>query len=147
MPRYHVEFGEFWTGSTVDFGEDLPATQSFTGCVRHGGAANRDGYMTDTNNYLCRNNKTVSLNGLWGEELQGHWLYHLQLGEPIFSPEYVEDPQEFINSHNWAKYCKTASGYRLCGEVIEPKVDHGKPHFINENSHVYVFACCPGESL
>lgn len=125
------EFGEFWFGETADFGAVAQSAirHVFTNCVGgglFGVESNFAGYMTERITFSCADGE-VKLEGQWGEEYQGHWVYTLQLGEVHTLVQWVDDAEKTIDFSAWQKYCKTKYGYRLCGWVEEPKVDHGKP--------------------
>lgn len=128
------EFGTYFLGQTGDFNirhrRTLPLpVDEFHNCISDSisGRANYAGYMSEEETYTCDCHK-VALRGKWGDEFQGHWSYHLSLGEVDSKPQWVDDVEEIIHfSRSYQKYCPTKYGYRLCGWVDTPVVDHGNP--------------------
>lgn len=128
------EFGRMWLGEILDFGwpvdvsDPAIAVHKFKGCSQSfsGERANYSGYMSIEVPFTCAGAQ-VLLEGLWEDEFQGNWNYRLQFGEVNSTPQWVDDPKKIIDFCTFQKYCKTKFGWRLCGWVEEPKVDHGKP--------------------
>ena len=124
---YYKEFGEFWFDEKGSFGVYVPTKRKYTGCHGPSGFdSNNDGYMSETIVYRCTE-ADVTLKGKWGQEFQGHWSYSLQLGEVSMEPQWVADVRKDIEFSDFQKWCPTKYGYRLCGWIDRPKVDHGIP--------------------
>lgn len=126
----HWEFGKFWLGETADISTPknfrASLSSSFYLCGGGDSESNLRGFMSLTLTYMC-GEYTVKLNGQWGDEYQGNWSYDLQLGEVHMEPQWVDDPKKHIDFLNFQRWCPTQYGYRLCGWIDVPKVDHGKP--------------------
>jgi hypothetical protein len=92
-----------------------------------GGEGNYAGYMSLRDEWYC-NEGNPRLAGQWGEEIQGHWQFHLTFGEVDSEPQWVDDHyiQEFVLHSDFQRYCKTQYGFRLCGWIDSPTIDHGK---------------------
>lgn len=128
---YRKEFGEFIFGESHDFGNYVAKPDAtFFDCLIDGKSGNPRGYMTDDIHLTC-GTKIVTLQGLWGEEYQGNWSYDLSLGE-VTRADWVDDPKRDMDfSSNFQKWCPTTNGYKLCGWIEKPTVDHGKaPPFV-----------------
>ena len=145
--KYVAEYGDMWFGEIVNFGLPQESSQVYRDCETVapeqkdsewrsvGGEANFDGYMSFARTFYCKRHflleqqSTVRLVGKWGEEIQGHWDYHLELGEPHMEPEWVDDRfiDNFVVHSDSQKWCKTTIGWKLCGDIPYTKVDHGIP--------------------
>jgi hypothetical protein len=123
---YHSELG-YLSYENRPFGEIPKSADQFYGCVSHGNLGNYAGYMTEERDFVC-SGVHVALRGHWGSEYQGNWDYHLSLGEINTEPMWVDDPKKMVDfTSGFQKWCPTALGYKLCGWIDEPKVDHGQP--------------------
>jgi hypothetical protein len=123
------EFGTWTFGETTDFGTPpAKVTQAFTKCVAgQGTESNYDGYMS-TKVAFDSAEGPIMLKGQWGDEYQGHWEYRLELGEVTSQPTWVNDPAKIMDfTSSFQKWCPTQHGFRLCGWIEEPRVDHGSP--------------------
>jgi hypothetical protein len=132
----YKEFGTFVFGETDDFG-DVPRTTSiaFANCSWNGDQGNGDGYMTETQLFVCDARRVV-LKGYWGEEYQGHWNYNLSLGEVDMKPQWVDNVSKNVDfTSSFQKWCPTRLGFKLCGSIDKPRVDHGSPpKYVRDNS-------------
>lgn len=124
----HMELGcpvrlEFMLPGSTSY---TKAAQRFTNCRNGSGRANHRGYLTQQVKFCCTE-ADITLEGSWGNEIQGSWFYNLQLGEVYAEPKWISDPTDLIKRSTFQRWCKTPFGFKLCGWVDEPKVDHGKP--------------------
>lgn len=122
---YRLELGEpRYDG--VPFGEIPKSGLQYIGCNWKNAHGNYAGYMTDEDEYQCLGAE-VTLRGHWGDEYQGHWEYRTSLGELDGRPQWVDDPKRDVDfTSGFQKWCPTALGYKLCGWIDEPVVDHGE---------------------
>lgn len=121
------EFGEYWFGEVEDFGVIHRETNNvFLGCISGNEGGNYDGYFSEYIEFKC-GDKDITLKGTWSDEYQGNWNYHLIFGEIKLLPSWSDDPKRIIDFSSFQKWCPTKYGYRLCGWIDQPTVDHGKP--------------------